>query len=44
MKMKKLTKFDAAEYLDTEKLQSLYLDEVAKEMTKTAKAVGISRE
>ena len=29
--MEKLTRFDAAEYLDTEKLQTLYLDEVAKE-------------
>ena len=31
MKMEKLTRFDAAEYLDTEKLQTFYLDEVAKE-------------
>ena len=29
--MEKLTRFDAAEYLDTEKLQTFYLDEVAKE-------------
>lgn len=29
--MENLTKFDAAEYLDTDKLQTLYLDEVAKE-------------
>ena len=31
MNMEKLTKFDAAEYLDTDELQTLYLDEVAKE-------------
>ena len=31
MKMEKLTKFDAAEYLDTDELQTLYLDAVAKE-------------
>ena len=31
MKMEKLTKFDVAEYLDTDELQTLYLDEVAKE-------------
>ena len=31
MKMEKLTRFDAAEYLDTDELQTLYLDEVAKE-------------
>lgn len=29
--MEKLTKFDVAEYLDTDELQTLYLDEVAKE-------------
>lgn len=29
--MEKLTKFDPAEYLDTEELQTLYLDEAAKE-------------
>ena len=28
MKMEKLTKFDVAEYLDTDELQTLYLDEV----------------
>ena len=28
--MEKLTKFDAAEYLDTDELQILYLDEVLK--------------
>ena len=27
-----LTKFDVAEYLDIDKLQNLYLDEVAKRM------------
>ena len=31
MKMEKLTKFDVAEYLDTDELQTIYLDEVAKE-------------
>ncbi len=31
MEIEKLIRFDAAEYLDTEKLQTLYLDEVAKE-------------
>ena len=31
MKMEELTKFDVAEYLDTDELQTLYLDEVAKE-------------
>ena len=31
MKMEKLTKFDVAEYLDTDEIQTLYLDEVAKE-------------
>ena len=30
MKMGKLTKNDVAEYLDTDELQTLYLDEVAK--------------
>ena len=34
--MKKLTKFDVAEYLDTDELQTLYLDEVAKENNPTA--------
>ena len=29
--MGKLTKYDVAEYLDTDELQTLYLDEVAKE-------------
>ena len=29
--MEKLTEFDVAEYLDTEELQILYLDEAAKE-------------
>ena len=29
--MEELTKFDVAEYLDTDELQTLYLDEVAKE-------------
>ena len=29
--MEKLTKFDVAEYLDTDELQTLYLDEAAKE-------------
>ena len=29
--MEKLTKFDVAEYLDTDEIQTLYLDEVAKE-------------
>ena len=29
--MEKLTKFDAAEYLDTDELQTLYLDEALKE-------------
>ena len=27
MKMEKLTKFDVAEYLDTDELQTLYLEE-----------------
>ncbi len=31
MRMEKLTKFDAAEYLDADGLQTLYLDEVLKE-------------
>ena len=31
MKMEKLTKFDVAEYLDADELQTLYLDEAAKE-------------
>ena len=30
--MEKLTKVDGAEYLDTNELQTLYLDEAAKEM------------
>ena len=34
--MEKLTKFDAAEYLDTDELQTLYLDEAAKENDPTA--------
>ena len=29
--MEKLTEFDVAEYLDTDELQTLYLDEAAKE-------------
>ena len=29
--MEELTKFDVAEYLDTDELQTLYLDEVAKD-------------
>ena len=35
-KMEKLTEFDAAEYLDTDELQTLYLDEAAKENDPTA--------
>ena len=31
MNVEKLTKFDAAEYLDTDELQTLYLDEAIKE-------------
>ena len=31
MKIEKLTKFDVAEYLDSDELQTLYLDEAAKE-------------
>ena len=34
--MEKLTEFDAAEYLDTDELQTLYLDEAAKENDPTA--------
>ena len=30
--MEKLTKFDVAEYLDADELQTLYLDEAAKKM------------
>ncbi len=31
MKREKLAKFDVSEYLDTDELQTLYLDKVAKE-------------
>ncbi len=34
--MEKLTKFNVAEYLDTYELQTLYLDEVAKENDSSA--------
>ena len=34
--MEKLTKFNVAEYLDTDVLQTLYLDEVAKENNPSA--------
>ncbi len=36
MKMEKLTKFDAAEYLDSDDLITLYIDEVAKENNPSA--------
>lgn len=35
-KMEKLTEFDAAEYPDTDELQTLYLNEAAKENDPTA--------
>ena len=43
MKKEKLTRFDVAEYLDTDELQTLYLDEVAKENNPAAflKAINI---
>ena len=50
--MERLTKFDVAEYLDTDELQTLYLGEVAKEndpaalikaIDKVARAKGMTR-
>ena len=51
-KMEELSEFDVAEYLDTDELQALYLDEVAKEndpaalikaIDKAAKANGMTK-
>ena len=50
--MEELSEFDVAEYLDTDELQALYLDEVAKEndpaalikaIDKAARANGMTK-